>query len=648
MSTSKREATFVRSDTEGAPSEASDGIRSDGAQSDTELQTSVPEVTPPSHSSGVANPTKQVRTKKTPPWRDTGGRFISASSSKKTGNPKKEKVDEPTKMEDFMKKILSRMDALEKKSDDKTGEESDERRVRFQDDQASLEAENQKTLLQALVTQVESLGYKVDSQARVRNQEKKSADSVDNPLWSNRGGVYARDIGDKANGLKELVPTDVNFIPLMNYRRYRLQDATQSLPNAKGISKVRDNLASSLPIKYSFDGTEPVMVFNFLGTLADKADTLSLNERVLYVVLPNFLKGPARIAFDSAVSAGSSSSRPVGCWPSAVNFFLRRYGTDENIKAALDKIQNLKQLDHEDEETFFTRFEQAIVHAGAPLDHRDKITRLIHGFDETYRHYLFRYFRENPDCTILDILEFAKVEGQTNRARSGRKKTSRAVAAIHGIENEDDRTGYDVSDSSGEDGEDERCHEQFAAMTAAKPTTGDIFADYHHESAEVFAFGRQEVVPSKSYRNPGWVNPPRRPGRVRRFTRLVDVCENCYERGSNRQLPHDPSKCGMVLPQDAPKLITNFNRLALWEVGKVHLNMYLRAIGAINEGTFSGTGLLATVLNRGGIATRPSTKPTASVPAQYHATQDVTEPIVDPPLLPPTGDVKIASRQTKK
>ncbi len=112
-------------------------------------------------------------------------------------------------------------------------------------------------------------------------------------------------------GLKELVPNDVNFIPLMNYRRYRLEDTGDYLPNSKGISKKRDNLTSSLPLKYTFDGSDPVMVFHFLGTLAEKEDMLSLNERVLYVVLPNFLRGTARIAFDSAVSAGSSSARPV-------------------------------------------------------------------------------------------------------------------------------------------------------------------------------------------------------------------------------------------------------------------------------------------------------------------------------------------------
>ncbi len=75
------------------------------------------------------------------------------------------------------------------------------------------------------------------------------------------------------------------------------------------------------------------------------ADHLSINEWLFFVILPNFLEGSAGVSLESAKTAGNSSARPVNAWLSAVNFFLRRYATDENIEEALNEIQALAQRD---------------------------------------------------------------------------------------------------------------------------------------------------------------------------------------------------------------------------------------------------------------------------------------------------------------
>ncbi len=66
------------------------------------------------------------------------------------------------------------------------------------------------------------------------------------------------------------------------------------------------------------------------------ADDLSINDRMLFVILPNFLEPSSRVSFESAKTAGT-----VNDWPSAFKFFLKRYAMDGNIKQALDEIQTL-------------------------------------------------------------------------------------------------------------------------------------------------------------------------------------------------------------------------------------------------------------------------------------------------------------------
>ena len=75
--------------------------------------------------------------------------------------------------------------------------------------------------------------------------------------------MYARAIGDKVQGSEELQPSDGEFIPLMNYRRYRLIETGNQLFNSKGIAWVKDNLKSLLPANFVFKGDDPIMVFHF-------------------------------------------------------------------------------------------------------------------------------------------------------------------------------------------------------------------------------------------------------------------------------------------------------------------------------------------------------------------------------------------------
>ncbi len=139
--------------------------------------------------------------------------------------------------------------------------------------------------------------------------------------------MYARARGGKIEDFDELQPSDGEFIPLMNYRRYRFIDTGTHLPNYKGIARAKDNLKSLLPTKFVFKGDDPIMIFHFWERLASMADDLSINKRILFVILPKFLEGSARFSFESAKTTDNSFAGPVNDWPSAVYFFLKRYAT---------------------------------------------------------------------------------------------------------------------------------------------------------------------------------------------------------------------------------------------------------------------------------------------------------------------------------
>ena len=223
-----------------------------------------------------------------------------------------------------------------------------------------------------------------------------------------------------------------------------------------------------------------------------------------------------------------------------------------------------------------------MLRAGAPLTHERKVTKLVHGFDPSIRK-CFRYVQRNTNATIIDILEKAKFEGDVYHQRKGKRRTSRAVAAVQEVDSSTEKEEQPSSRTS---------KGVFSEMTAGAPTTGDILADYHQEAAQVYEFSAAGRIKAKSFGNPGWRIPTRSNSEHIGYKRLVVVCERCYERSHDRGLPHGLGECPVVLPRDSAKVMLNFSCLALWEIGKVHLNLYLSCTSVLNDQSFSHTGYL--------------------------------------------------------
>ena len=92
---------------------------------------------------------------------------------------------------------------------------------------------------------------------------------------------------------------------------------------------------------YKFDGSDPVLVFDFLTRLTEEADTIGMSVALTFIALPHYLSGRAASHFHAAKHGGHSGG--VFNWPSAVNHFLATYATHAAIRNSTHAFRNLQQ-----------------------------------------------------------------------------------------------------------------------------------------------------------------------------------------------------------------------------------------------------------------------------------------------------------------
>lgn len=158
---------------------------------------------------------------------------------------------------------------------------------------------------------------------------------------SDDGGISIpfafREKGPRQANVRTLKTSEPNFERLMNYRYYKLA-LRRSGRSAESTIAVRKHIKSlDITMKdYKFDGSDPVMVFDFLTRLTEEADTIGMTEPQAFHALPHYLSGPAADSFRAA-KLGSHTGG-VTKWPSAVNYFLETYATPAAIRARLSLI----------------------------------------------------------------------------------------------------------------------------------------------------------------------------------------------------------------------------------------------------------------------------------------------------------------------
>ena len=110
------------------------------------------------------------------------------------------------------------------------------------------------------------------------------------------------------------------------------------------------------------------------------------------------------------------------CWPEAVQYLLRSYRTASAIREANRSLRETKQLPGEDELSYNTRLTKAILRCGSVHSAEAKKDLFVDGLQTATKAIVTRYREMHPSKTYLELLEHAKAEVETYRARFGTAK----------------------------------------------------------------------------------------------------------------------------------------------------------------------------------------------------------------------------------
>ena len=69
--------------------------------------------------------------------------------------------------------------------------------------------------------------------------------------------------------------------------------------------------------QHTFDGSDPIKIFDFLTRFVNEADILAMSEAQVFIALPTFLADPAETQFQTNLSEGSRRGG-ITCWPEAM------------------------------------------------------------------------------------------------------------------------------------------------------------------------------------------------------------------------------------------------------------------------------------------------------------------------------------------
>ena len=229
--------------------------------------------------------------------------------------------------------------------------------------------------------------------------------------------------------MKELRPTNLLFRSLLSCRTYRLGDLSdQRTP--RGTSKIKDHIKGlELTMRgHTFDGEDPIHVLDFLARFVREADTLKRSEAQAYIAVPYFIRGHAEQQFNTVRSSSSATSAGgVTCWPEAVQYLLRSYATSSAIRGAILVLQDTRQRPGETETGFGTHLNTAFYRCGNVHTSEEKATKFVDGLDPVIKTLVEQRREETRRMSYLELVQYARAEGDSNRARLSANRGSTAM-----------------------------------------------------------------------------------------------------------------------------------------------------------------------------------------------------------------------------
>ncbi|CAN8071375.1 unnamed protein product, partial [Agarophyton chilense] len=198
-----------------------------------------------------------------------------------------------------------------------------------------------------------------------------------------------------------------------------------------------------------------------------------------------------------------------------------------------------------------------------------------------------RYREQEPKVTYLELVQFARAEGDALRARSPGTRSKAAKTLLLESNSSSPSFATDGIPKQGYDNINVIHHDGLSIPTTELPSTTDGSVDStarDTENGQVFYLNdRRTPAPRTPYSNgmtriqrPGWVGNGE-PGRytdarnaVPRNAGVTLVCHLCFERG------HTSPQCLLSL-RDMARVVDNYEALSTQEKVSVPLTSYLRA-----------------------------------------------------------------------
>ena len=366
---------------------------------------------------------------------------------------------------------------------------------------------------------------------------------------------FERKKGPSHPFVETIRPADPLFDRLMNYRYYRLlnrrKNRGDSLFDLRKYIKALDITLQD----YKFDGSDPIMVFDFLTRFVEEADTLNMTEAQAFIVISHYLKGEASNQFRANKNGARSGG--VSNWPGTINHFLSTYATPDAISRAVSSFKDISQRQKETEMEFATRLNEAAYRCGNVFDSIEKMSQFVYGLSPTIRTIVQRFRETTPRRELIfdKIVQFARAEGDAHRARTSNLRLIRTVSNA--------KSGRNVHFLSDESAGASDAIEQVMMVQEDSINTSEL-PNSEQELSEEIMFTQQtsQIKPAHiPYGDKQTI--PTRVGWLKRTDRPTIVCYSCYKKND-----HKSPDCTLPLPE-MYKIITNYEALSEEERSKI-------------------------------------------------------------------------------
>jgi len=404
--------------------------------------------------------------------------------------------------------------------------------------------------------------------------------------------MFARRVGPKEPGLREIRPTNRKFSKLVSYRTYRLEITSHrdgAWRRGRGYEpslgrKKRNQAYMTEHLPFRFAGKDPITILEFLSLFVEYADGIGLDEEDAYQILPHAIVGKASNHLNAGKRLGRGSVRGITNWPTAVQSLLTAYATNENIKTAVSEFKSVEQGADETEDDYFDRFQAKHARAGSYLAEADQVSAYIEGLRPEIRPKVRDRFTNEPKTGLLDISQYAKAEGEACRAvkamyaptdlgRGGlaRRGTRPGARGAMLVDESGNPTGpavnllgqghpYNVDEGYTESDSDTCLHDEPYAVLAMQ---GGRYSRRGQPRNDDF---------TKADRA-GWVDEKGghvpNDGKPRRKVRETTICYRCYAVGD-----HYASGCAVDIQKNARIVCAQFEELSAGQKNRLPWGSY--------------------------------------------------------------------------